>query len=300
MSTLTYSIAAVERDTGLSKDVLRVWERRYGFPKPSRDGNGERCYPIVQVERLRLIKRLMDQGHRPGKLIRAPIAQLKNFGPKRMPQREVQLPLSTGEDLSQLLAFIKQHDAGGYQEAMQQLLARHGLQSFVQDIVAILTLLVGEAWERGEIEVFEEHLFSELTKRQLRHVTASLPRTAARRPRVILTTVPDELHELGLLMAEAVFALEGAECIPLGPQMPLLDISRAAKAHQAEIVAVSFSTAFPHRHIPGLLQQLRTMLAHETLLWAGGSGIARLEPLEGIRFLTTLDEGREALARMRA
>ena len=33
------SIAAVERDTGLSKDTLRVWERRYGFPSPGRDAN---------------------------------------------------------------------------------------------------------------------------------------------------------------------------------------------------------------------------------------------------------------------
>ena len=37
-----YSIAAVEREVGLSKDVLRVWERRYGFPLPSRDAPGER------------------------------------------------------------------------------------------------------------------------------------------------------------------------------------------------------------------------------------------------------------------
>ena len=63
------SIAAVERDTGLSKDVLRVWERRYGFPVPERDPNGERLYPLSQVERLRTIKRLMDAGHRPGKLL---------------------------------------------------------------------------------------------------------------------------------------------------------------------------------------------------------------------------------------
>ena len=39
------TIAAVERDVGLSKDVLRVWERRYGFPVPERDANGERLYP---------------------------------------------------------------------------------------------------------------------------------------------------------------------------------------------------------------------------------------------------------------
>ena len=64
-------VGAVERDTGLSKDTLRVWERRYGFPQPGRDGAGERLYPAEQVRRLRLIKRLMDQGHRPGRLLAA-------------------------------------------------------------------------------------------------------------------------------------------------------------------------------------------------------------------------------------
>ncbi len=67
-STPGLPIAAVERDTGLSKDTLRVWERRYGFPQPTRDANGERVYPSEQVEKLRLLKRLMDQGHRPGKI----------------------------------------------------------------------------------------------------------------------------------------------------------------------------------------------------------------------------------------
>ena len=54
-SGVQLSISAVERDTGLSKDTLRVWERRYGFPNPVRDALGERLYPVEQVERLRLI-----------------------------------------------------------------------------------------------------------------------------------------------------------------------------------------------------------------------------------------------------
>ena len=61
------SIAAVERDTGLSKDTLRVWERRYGFPCPERDQAGDRIYPPEQVVRLHTIRRLMDAGHRPGR-----------------------------------------------------------------------------------------------------------------------------------------------------------------------------------------------------------------------------------------
>ncbi|WP_300327741.1 MerR family transcriptional regulator, partial [Accumulibacter sp.] len=69
-------IAVVERDTGIGKDTLRVWERRYGFPRPYRDASGDRLYPVDQVERLRLIRRLLDLGYRPGRLVGAEDADL--------------------------------------------------------------------------------------------------------------------------------------------------------------------------------------------------------------------------------
>ena len=51
-----FNISGVERDTGFSKDVLRMWERRYGFPKPARDDNGERQYTSADVGKLRAMK----------------------------------------------------------------------------------------------------------------------------------------------------------------------------------------------------------------------------------------------------
>ncbi len=63
------SIAAVERETGLAKDTLRVWEKRYGFPAPLRDAAGDRIYPSAQVVQLKLIRRLLDAGMRPGKVV---------------------------------------------------------------------------------------------------------------------------------------------------------------------------------------------------------------------------------------
>lgn len=298
MNTATFNIAAVERETGLSKDVLRMWERRYGFPLPSRDNNGERCYPAEQVDRLRLIKRLMDQGHRPGKLISTAQDELATLVPRRSNPAATQAPVNDGE-LGEFLAMIKQHDSAAYQQAMQQRLARQGLQRFVQDTIAPLTQQVGEHWEDGRFEVFEEHLFTELTKRLLRQAIATLP-GGVRKPRILLTSVPAEQHVLGLLMAEALFALEGAECIPLGTQMPLLEIGRAAEAHQADIVALSFSVAFPQRQIPALLQQLRLVLPQETALWVGGGGILRVAKMAGVELLATLDEAIEALATWRA
>ena len=298
MSTLNFNIAAVERDTGLSKDVLRMWERRYGFPTPARDGNGERCYPGDQVERLRLIKRLMDQGHRPGKLIMASTEELAALAPRRS-RETAPTPQADAGELDELLALIKQHDGIGYQQAMQQRLGRQGLQRFVQDTIAPLTCRVGQAWEDGSFEVFEEHLFTELTKRLLRQAIAGLPASRLA-PRVLLTSVPEEQHVLGLLMVEALLSLEGAECVSLGTQMPLFDISRAAKAHQADVVALSFSVAFPARQTPGLLQQLRSLLPDEVALWAGGAGVARSPRLPGIELLSSLDAAIAALSAWRA
>lgn len=294
MSTLTYNIAAVERDTGLSKDVLRMWERRYGFPVPERDGNGDRAYPSDQVERLRLIKRLMDMGHRPGKLIATPFEELAALAPRRAAPSQA-MPDARLAELDELVESIRRHDGGGYVRAMQQRLARQGLQRFVQDTVAPLAHRVGEAWEQGRVEVFEEHLFTELTKRLLRQSIAALP-AGVRRPRILLTTLPGEQHVLGLLMAETLFALEGAECIPLGTQTPLAEIGRAAMAHQADVVALSFSIAFPPRQIPALLLQLRTGLQAGVELWAGGSGVARLAEAEGVVPMPTLDDALAALA----
>jgi DNA-binding transcriptional MerR regulator/methylmalonyl-CoA mutase cobalamin-binding subunit len=297
MNAATFNIAAVERDTGLSKDVLRMWERRYGFPVPSRDNNGERCYPAEQVDRLRQIKRLMDLGHRPGKLIATPQEELAALTSRRPKLATTNAFVNDGE-LAELLALIKQHDAAAYQQAMQQRLARQGLQRFVQDTVAPLTRRVGENWEDGSFEVFEEHLYTELTKRLLRQAIATLP-GGPREPRVLLTSVPEEQHVLGLLMVEALFALEGAECIPLGTQMPLFEIGRAALAHQADIVALSFSGAFPQRQIPGLLQQLRLILPTATALWVGGSGVARIARTGDAELITTLDDALGALATWR-
>ncbi|MEZ5701297.1 MAG: MerR family transcriptional regulator [Burkholderiaceae bacterium] len=291
------NIAAVERDVGLSKDVLRVWERRYGFPSPERDAHGERLYPLSQVDRLRLVKRLMDQGHRPGRLLSSPTPDLAKLLESR--PLPVEAPSAHGQDspLQPLVNLIKQHDATAYTQALQQRLARDGLQRFVQDTMAPLTQLVGLAWEAGQVAVFEEHLFTELSQRVLRQAIGGVAGGPA--PRVILTTLPDEPHGLGLLMVEGLLALEGAHCIPLGTQMPMVSIAEASRAHRADVVALSFSSAFPARQIPALLQQLRDLLPEAVSVWAGGGGVARLAPVTGTRLMPTLDSVQPAVAAWR-
>lgn len=295
MKETQFTISAVERDVGLSKDVLRVWERRYGFPAPERDSKGERLYPAEQVKRLLLIKRLMDQGHRPGRLLATPEAELEALAIHRK-DAAAGLP-ERSDALDALLGLIRRHDATGYLQAMQQRLARAGLQRFVQDTVAPLTMRIGLAWEQGQLHVFEEHLFTELTARMLRQAIAAVP--GGREPRVLLTSLPNEPHGMGLLMVEALLSLEGAQCIALGMQMPLPEIAAAAAAHDADVVALSFSSSFPTRQIPPPLQQLRAALRPATQLWAGGAGVRKVAAPEGVLLIASLDDAVAAVGRWR-
>ncbi len=278
------NISAVERDTGLSKDTLRMWERRYGFPQPLRDANGERAYPANQVEKLRLIKRLIDRGHRPGKIVTQPIEDLETLGaepPAGEPQRQ---------DIEIYLRLIKSHQLPELRRHLAQALARQGLQEFIADTVAPLNLAVGDAWMRGFLAVFEEHLYTELLQRVLRNaVSAMQPQGGA--PRILLTSFPNELHNLGLLMVEAMLSVEGAQCISLGTETPAAEIVEAARAHSADIVALSFSAAYSDAKAIDGLKELRAMLPGSVLLCAGGTAIERLRrPIEGVLLITSLQE----------
>ena len=274
--TLTRTIAAVERDTGLSKDTLRVWERRYGFPTPGRDQFGERVYPMEQVDKLRLLRRLMDAGHRPGKVIHLPV-----------------------EDLQRYIALVKAHDGEGLRRALSQAQLRLGLERFVVEVVAPLTRMIGEAWARGYVEVFEEHMYTESLQVVLRGAIGTIPQPA-RLPRVLLTTIPLEPHGLGLLMAEAILALDGCRCVSLGVQTPVWDIVLAATAHRADVVALSFTGVVNQNQVLDSLTELRQKLPPTVELWVGGNcPILQRRPPPGIRVLADLQAIHPAIRRWR-
>ena len=292
-SGIVLDISGVERETGLSKDVLRMWERRYGFPKPARDENGERQYAAVEVAKLRAIKRLMDIGMRPGRIVGCTQAELNVLALQRIDSRADAAAPPIEHDL---VALLRRHDATGLQHALARELMRQGLQHFVLETMMPLNRAVGDAWMRGELQIFEEHLYTEQLQVALRTAINSFPRQSGA-PRVLLTTFPGEQHGLGLLMVEALLVPEGAQCISLGVQTPLEDIRRAALAHAADVVALSFSTVFPVRQASEGLATLRRQLPPAVTVWAGGEMTRRVRrTLPGVVLIPDLAGTLAALA----
>jgi len=295
---MALAIAAVERDTGLSKDTLRVWERRYGFPSPGRDAFGERVYPLDQIEKLRTLKRLLDGGHRPGKIIALPIEDLRRLALAGSDPARSLVPDGQGE-LNRYVELLLAHRADELRRELSQQLLRKGLARFIGEDVAPMNDWIGVAWRRGDLQVFEEHLYTEIAQGLLRQAIESI-RGSGQRPRVMLSTLPQEEHGLGILMAEAVFAVEGCNCVSLGVQTPVSDLAAAAEAQRADIVALSFSEAFkPNRAIEGLVDLLRSV-PPGVEIWAGGACRAlRSRQLAGVTALHGLDDIGPALRRWR-
>lgn len=289
---LALNISAVEREAGLSKDVLRMWERRYGFPKPTRDVNGERQYSVAEIAKLRAIKRLMDVGLRPGKIIHHSLAELNALADGRTPPRREQSAPAIEREIIELLSS---HQAIALQNALANMVMRQGIQRFVLQTLPPLNHAVGDAWMRGDLAVFEEHLYTEQLQVALRTAINAFPRQTGT-PRVLLTTFPGEQHGLGLLMVEALLVPEGAQCISLGVQTPIEEIRRAAQAHEVHVVALSFSGAFAVRQAGEGLGSLRRQLPARIALWAGGEMTRRIrKSLPGVALVSDLNGTLSAL-----
>lgn len=280
-----HTIADVERDTGLGKDTLRVWERRYGFPQPQRDAQGERRYTDDELTRLRHIRRLIDAGHRPGQIVPLPLDRLLALTSGSTQPTAGQMQTSSTEpdpaqEVHPWLDLLRRQDASGLRQALVRMINERGLARTLTEGVAPMNVLVGQSWLEGRLAVHEEHLYTEVVQGTLRHAMVAL-QPPARPPRVLLTTLPGEQHALGLLMAECFMVLEGCHTVPLGVQTPIPDLVNAVAASHADVVALSFTAAQNPRDVRASLDQLRELLPPEVEIWAGGACPALYKTVRG-------------------
>lgn len=288
-------INAVERETGVSKELLRMWERRYHFPTPGRDDQGDRIYTLDQVNKLRLLRRLIDAGFRPGKIIALDVPDLENL---LRSQNRSQADIAP-EVEREMVDILQSKDPHRVREYLSHQLTKLGLQTFILDFLQHANSIVGDAWMRGVIEVHEEHLYTEQVQSLIRTAITNL-RAASEPPHIMLTTAPEENHTLGILMVEAMMRLDNVDAICFGAQMPVRDIAQAAQKHKMNIVALSFSASYPTSKAIEFLEELRFRLPLSINIWAGGSSLrSTRRRVEDVEFLDELDGVRKAVTAWR-
>ena len=195
-------IAVVAIETGLSKDLLRKWEARYGFPTPMRSLSGLREYPRSQVHALREIKRQLSEGVRVAQAISS---VLQNAPSMALCAETIRPPSG---DVAACLQLIRAHDANGLTAHLENRLTALGVLKFLSETVAPLIVAVGDSWLNGRLSIHEEHYFTD----RLGLFLAELPRrfqVSKDAPTFLITTPPGELHTLGMAMVRVLVGEAG-------------------------------------------------------------------------------------------
>ena len=281
------SIGAIARATGIGIETLRTWERRYGYPVPSRKPSGHRVYPLSSVPRLRRIAEALTRGHRAGDVLTASeedltaLLQLAAVG-----AADKEAPVRSETVDRELLHAIERFDSERLTRLLTAEWGRLGPLEFVRTRVAPLVIDVGDGWEAGRLQVRHEHFLSERLSDLLR--TFRLPlEERARGPLVICGTLPGELHGLGLQMAALVLVTAGCRICYLGTDVPMTEVVTLARDLAARAVGVSVSMAGRTR-AAAQVRHLRELLSRRVALLVGGQGAPRARP--GIELVQDLAE----------
>ena len=273
-------IGELSRRVGVTPEVLRAWERRYGVLSPNRTNGGFRLYSEDDERRIRRMLQHLEQGlsaAEAARLARAePPAQLD---PAAGTDDRSRAPTTAalGEQLRRALDGFA--DAGAH-SVLDRLLGSYPLESVLRDAVLPYLHELGERWARAEVSVAQEHFASALLRGRLLALARDWGR--GRGPHALLACVPGDQHDLGLICFGLALRAHGWRITYLGADTPLATLLETADLLQPALVVVSAA-------IPELAQSalggLRELACVAPLALAGRGTDASITETVGARWL---------------
>lgn len=259
---------------GIGVDTLRVWERRYGLPCPTRDGRGRRQYDATQVELLRQVRQLQLAGWRPQRIFALNASeradQLRQLQPDTAVEASVDwLSLPVAQLQTQLRAQLNQL----------------GIEAFVTRSALPLLAQMDAGWCSGRLTIAQEHLLSDTLSAVLQDWMAGQTTSAApdlAPVRCLFTTLNGERHRLALLLAAALLRSRGLDGLLLQEPLPVNEVAPLVASLELSAVALSFSSHYNARQALADLQLLRRQLPTRVRLIAGGQALASVTRLPGV------------------
>ncbi len=286
------SIGALARATGVPADTLRTWERRYGFPSPERTDSGHRRYSLRTLERLKLVRQVLELGHRPSTVLATDEAGLRQLleaaGPGGAPPAAGRVAeASDPARVEGWLELVARFDGVTLEHALRSAAGELGGLAFLERLLAPFLRELGERWASGAIGVRHEHFASERVRELLAAEWRPLSDSATGAT-VVGATPAGEQHSLGLHMAALALALHGARVVFLGADAPASEVARAVEQHAAQAVVLSAARGTDRRHLEREVAALRAALPDTVPVVAGGQGFQ--PPLQGVVTIRNLFE----------
>jgi MerR family transcriptional regulator, light-induced transcriptional regulator len=302
---MLHPMGVVVARTGLTPDVIRVWERRYGVVAPARDEVGRRVYTDEDVERLRLLARATSMGRGIGQVAGLGVSDLRALvraDEAARAQAEAAglvVPVNGSGNgaaaVERSLERARLLDAAGLEAELTRAATLLGLSHFLEGVVAPLFRRVGDEWHAGRLSVAQEHLATGVASKLVSQLLAAVVAPAGA-PSLVVATPEGEQHEIGALMAAATAGAAGWRVTYVGGSVPAADIVAAAVDTEARCVALSVVFAEPGVAGPEV-EAVRTGLPSGVDLLLGGEsarGLVNGRP--GVEWLPDLEALRVYLA----
>jgi MerR family transcriptional regulator, light-induced transcriptional regulator len=308
-----HPMRVVTRRTGLSADLLRVWEKRHKVVKPARSRGGRRLYSDADIERLRLLYRATLAGRGIGQvaalspqalaaLVRRDVDAERADTNGRVSSADARTvaPVTT-EYLTEAGRAIERLDAHALEAVLRRAVVALPVATLLDELIGPLLERVGTQWRGGTLRPVHGHLATVVLRRVLDRVidTASSPGAS---PHVIVATPAGQAHEFGALLTAATAAAEGWRVTYLGAGLPAEDIAEAAVRTRAHAVALSLVYPAGDPAIAHELRRLRALLPTQVATLAGGAAAAAYRaPLDetGTHLIADLGELRAMLRALR-
>lgn len=290
-----HPIGVVSERTGLSLDVLRVWERRYGVVTPARGPGGQRVYSDDDIVRLRLLHAATRGGRSIGQVAHLGTKELgalvtEDEAGRAHTQRDAPVTAPGEAYVEQAMERALALDGRDLEVVLRRAMVSLGLWEFAEGVVTPLLRRIGDGWHAGQVTPAQEHLASAAIRRVLLSSTDLLTRTAGAGSMVVATPSGDR-HEIGALLVAAGASLEGWQVTYLGSDLPIGEIAAAAVETDARAVALSMGYVTDRQYTLQQLRALRAQLPADVGLLLGGAAGSRLAPDlvgSGIRVLEDL------------
>ncbi|MFL5946799.1 MAG: MerR family transcriptional regulator [Gaiellaceae bacterium] len=248
-------IGELSRRSGVSPELLRAWERRYGLLRPMRSPGGLRLYSSDDLERVRLMQHHLARG-----LAAAEAATLATEQPATSLDPAALLS-DTKQELADALAAFDETRAHA---VLDSLLAATTVETVLAEVVLPYLHQLGELWEHGEATVAQEHFASGVLRGRLLGLARGWGRGLG--PRIVLACAPNEQHDLGLISFGLALRARGWRIVYLGADTPLPSVADAAHAADAVFVVVS---AVTHARFESHRDELRKLDRKHRLCLAG-------------------------------
>lgn len=267
-----HPIGVVAERTGLTQEVLRVWERRYSVVKPARDEAGQRVYTDADVERLRLLRRATQGGRSISSVAGLSTGELARLVREDDAARAEEVAASTpAADVEAWLRHVRALDAVTLEGMLRRASARLGLAAFLEEVAAPFLRRVGDEWHAGRLTPAHEHLATSVVQRVVLGMVSGLVPEEDAAVLVVCTPAGDR-HEMGVMLAAATAAAEGWRVVYLGADLPARDVVTAALTSDASAVAVSVVYVESAEAVAAELNRIRAGLPLSVPMLVGGPG----------------------------